>query len=74
VTLITEVIAAALTISALGTGIFISVPGKVIVVASANCGRSDSTGFLSGIWYRGTWTLGAGTFMGGTKVSGGFLS
>ena len=70
----TDVMAAALTISALGTGICISVPGKVIVVASANCGRSDPAGFLSGVRYCGTWTFGAGTTMGGATVSRGFLS
>ena len=74
VTLTTDVIAAADTISALGTGISISNPGTVIVVASANCGESDKAGFLSGIWYCGTWTLGVGATMGGAAFSGGFLS
>ena len=72
-TLTTEVMPAAVTISALGTGICISVPGKVIVVASANCGESDPTGVLSGIWYLGVRTFGVGAFMGGASFSGGFL-
>lgn len=37
-TLTTEVTAAAATISAFGTGTWISVPGRLIVVASASCG------------------------------------
>ena len=76
-TLTTEVTAAAVTISAFGTGICISVPGTVIVVASPNCGRSGNNfcaeGVVPGSWYCDCGISSSGTFMGGTEGSKGFF-
>jgi len=78
VTLTIDVTAAAETISALGTGISMSKPGTVIVVASASCGRlrcsGSKEGCCSGVWYNGTCAAGTDTFMGGTTAAGGFFS
>lgn len=77
-TLTTDVTAAAVTISAFGTGICISVPGRVIVVASASCGRfccsGCKEGVYSGVWNCGSGIVSAGTGMDGAKGGAGFFS
>jgi hypothetical protein len=77
-TLTAEVTAAAVTISAFGTGICISVPGRVTVVASASCGRSFvsscTEGVYTGDWDNGCGIVSAGTAMDGTTGGAGFFS
>ncbi|MFZ9327597.1 MAG: hypothetical protein ACO24H_09125 [Polynucleobacter sp.] len=78
VTLTMDVIAAAETISAFGTGISIFVPGTLMVVASVSCGRvcdsGNKEGDGSGVWYCGACTAGVGTAMGGITDAGCFFS
>jgi len=77
-TLTTDVTAAAVTISAFGTGICISVPGRLIVVASASCGRSfvsrNEEGVGSGDRSSVLGVGSAGAAMGGTTGGADFFS
>ena len=62
-TLMTLVVAAALKISALGTGILIAVPGRVTLVVSADCGCAEASIVLGGS------VSGCGSHAGGSWIA-----